>query len=186
MKILILGGYGTFGSRLAELLAGDEHLTLVIAGRSHARAETFCATLNSKGSMAPAVFDRDGNVKRQLAELAPDIVVDASGPFQAYGVEPYRVVKAALARGLHYLDLADGSDFVAGIAQFDADARSRGVFVLSGVSSFPLLTAAVVRRLAAGMTRLNTVSAGIAPSPHANVGLNVVRANAAIPGSQCQ
>jgi uncharacterized protein YbjT (DUF2867 family) len=33
-RILILGGYGTFGGRLAQLLAGEEGLTLVVAGRS--------------------------------------------------------------------------------------------------------------------------------------------------------
>src|SRR5439155_4588447 len=61
-------------------------------------------------------------------------------------------------------------------AQFDAAARARNVFVLGGVSSFPVLTAAVVRRLAQGMARVDTVKGGIAPSPYANVGMNVIRA----------
>jgi hypothetical protein len=109
-------------------------------------------------------------------------VVDASGPFQTYGTDPYRVVAAALALGINYLDLADGSDFVQGIAQFDADARARGLFVLAGVSSFPVLTAAVIRRLQHGMARIDTVTGGIAPSPYANVGLNVIRAIASYAG----
>ena len=75
------------------------------------------------------------------------MVVDATGPFQSYGEDPYRVVRAAIAVGVHYLDLADGSEFVDGVAQFDAEARARGIFVLAGVSSFPALTAAVVRQL---------------------------------------
>ncbi len=53
------------------------------------------------------------------------MVVDASGPFQAYG-DPYRLVRAALTREIDYLDLADGTDFVDGIAQFDNEARIRG------------------------------------------------------------
>ena len=116
-----------------------------------------------------------------MRALAPDLVVDASGPFQVYG-DPYRVVRAALARRIGYLDLADGADFVQGIAQFDAQARERGVFVLAGASSFPVLTAAVVRRLARGMTRVDAVSAGIAPSPFAGLGLNVIRAIASYCG----
>ena len=63
-------------------------------------------------------FDRDGDVLGQLRKAAPDLVVDASGPFQVYG-DPYRVVRAAIAAGIDYLDLADGSDFVKGIAQLD-------------------------------------------------------------------
>jgi uncharacterized protein DUF4166/saccharopine dehydrogenase-like protein len=179
LKVLILGGYGTFGGRLAQLLADEGRLTLVIAGRSREKAEAFCVTLPH--SMA-AAFDRDGDVERQLREIAPDIVVDATGPFQSYGDDPYRVVRAAIALGIHYLDLADSSDFVKGVARFDADARARGVFVLGGVSSFPVLTAAVVRRLAPGMARIDRITGGIAPSPFANVGMNVIRAIASYAG----
>jgi hypothetical protein len=182
MKVLILGGYGTFGGRLARLLADEARLTLVIAGRSLAQAQAFCAA-PATATMVPKTFDREGDVEAQLAALAPDIVVDATGPFQAYG-DPYRVVRAAIARDINYLDLADGSDFVKGVAQFDAGATSRGVFVIAGVSSFPVLTAAVVRRLARGMTRVEQISGGIAPSPYAGVGLNVIRAIAGYSGKQ--
>ena len=179
LKVLILGGYGTFGGRLAQLLADEARLTLIIAGRSIARRPPRVSaptagerserrrhsivprrTLARPGSSRGAQFDRDGDVERQLRELAPDVVVDATGPFQAYGDDPYRVVRAALALGIHYLDLADGSDFVEGIAQFDAAARARGVFVLAGVASFPVLTAAVVRRLAPDMARVERSPAG--------------------------
>jgi Domain of unknown function (DUF4166)/Saccharopine dehydrogenase NADP binding domain len=182
LKVLILGGYGTFGGRLAQLLADEERLTLVIAGRSLAKAQTFCANLRSAATLLPAAFDRDGDVERQLREIAPDIVVDATGPFQSYGADPYRVVRAALVLGIRYLDLADGADFVAGVAQFDAQAQARGIFVLAGVSSFPVLTAAVVRELAKDMTRIDAVTGGIAPSPYANVGVNVIRAIASYGG----
>ena len=182
LKILILGGYGTFGGRLAQLLADEARLTLIIAGRSRAKAEAFCAGLHAAATLVPAAFDRDGDAETQLKAIAPDAIVDVTGPFQAYGDDPYRVVKAALALGVNYLDLSDGADFVKGIAQFDDAARARGVFVLSGVSSFPVLTAAVVRALAAGMTRVDSVTGGIAPSPYANVGLNVIRAIASYAG----
>jgi hypothetical protein len=48
--------------------------------------------------------------------------------------------------------------------------------VLSGVSSFPVLTAAAVRRLSADMTTVTAIRGGIAPSPYAGVGENVIRA----------
>ena len=180
LRVLIVGGYGTFGGRLARLLA-DERLVLIIAGRSQQQAEAFCAALPATATLIPAAFDREGDVEAQLAALAPGIVVDASGPFQTYG-DPYALVRAALARHIGYLDLADGADFVQGIAQFDEAARQRGVFVLAGASSFPVLTAAVVRRLGRGMTRIDAVSAGIAPSPFAGLGLNVIRAIASYCG----
>jgi hypothetical protein len=182
LKVLILGGYGTFGGRLAQLLADEARLTLMIAGRSLAKAQAFCASLRSAATVVPATFDRDGDVERQLREIAPDIVVDATGPFQSYGADPYRVVRAAITLGIDYLDLADSSGFVKGIVGFDGDARARGIFVLAGVSSFPVLTAAVVRKLAQGMVRVDGVIGGIAPSPYANVGINVIRAIASYAG----
>jgi hypothetical protein len=181
-KILILGGYGTFGCRLAQLLADESQLTLVIAGRSLAKAQRLCAELRSLGTIVPAELDRARDLEPQLRAIAPDLVVDASGPFQAYGENPYRVVESAIALGIHYLDLSDGADFVRGIASFDQAARARGVFVLSGVSSCPVLTAAVVRRLSAGMARIESIAGGIAPSPYADIGLNVVRAIASYAG----
>ena len=181
-RILIVGGYGTFGGRLAQLLADEPRLTLLIAGRDRARAEAFCKGLRGAAMLEPLAFDRDGDLDAALAAARPDVVVDASGPFQAYRGDPYRLVKACIARGVDYLDLADGAEFVDGIAQFDADAKIRGACVLSGVSSFPVLTAAAVRRLAFGMARLESVTAGIAPSPYAGVGLNVIRAIASYAG----
>ncbi len=182
LKVLIVGGYGTFGGRLAQLLADESRLTLLIAGRSQAAASAFCAGLPAAADLVPTVFDRQGDIAPQLDALAPDIVVDASGPFQVYGREPYRLAEACLDAGLDHLDLADGSGFVAGIAAFDARARQRGVAILSGASSFPVLTAAVVRRLAEDFDRVDAITGGIAPSPFAGVGLNVIRAIAGYAG----
>ena len=183
MRILLVGGYGTFGGRIVELLEDEPRLTLVVAGRSLARAEAYCRSrASAKAKLVPAVFDRDGDLKRQLGEIAPDLAVDASGPFQAYGEGRYRLVEACIAHGLNYMDLADGAAFVAGVGAFDEAARAKGVYVLAGVSSFPVLTAAVVRKLAAGMAWVDTIRGGIAPSPYAGVGENVIRAIASYAG----
>jgi hypothetical protein len=182
LTILILGGYGTFGGRIAQLLADEPQLDLLIAGRSLAKAERFCAELGGQARARPVLADRDGDLAAQLREAAPHVVVDATGPFQGYGEHPYRVVEACLAQGCDYLDLADGSEFVAGVAALDVRAREAGRFALSGVSSFPVLTAAVVRRLARDLDDVGAVTGGIAPSPYAGVGLNVIRAIAGYAG----
>jgi hypothetical protein len=133
----------------------------------------------------PTIFDRDGDLAAQLVPLRPHILVDASGPFQTYGQGRYRVIEACIAQGIHYLDLADGSGFVAGVPAFDPAARGAGIFVLSGLSSFPVLTAAAVRRLSAGMARVTAIRGGIAPSPYAGVGASVIRAIAGYAGQPC-
>jgi hypothetical protein len=184
LRILIVGGYGVFGGRLAQLLADEDRLALVIAGRSKDKARSFCAGLRARAEVSDARFDRDADLEGQIKAIGPDIVVDASGPFQDYGDDPYRLAKAALALGINYMDFADGSEFVRGISRLDAAAKERGVFLLSGVSSFPVLTAAVVRHLAQGLELVDTITAGIAPSPYAGVGQNVVRAIASYAGKE--
>jgi hypothetical protein len=191
LKVLIVGGYGVFGGRIVELLDNEPRLTLLVGGRSLAKAQVFVASRpQAKAALVPAAIDRDGDIGGQLSVLRPDIVVDASGPFQAYGDDRYRLVDACLTHGTSYLDLADGSEFVAGIAAFDDRAKAAGLFVISGASSFPVLTAAAVRRLSAGMATgmatgmaaVTAIRGGIAPSPFAGVGENVIRAIAGYAG----
>ncbi|MBI3198579.1 MAG: DUF4166 domain-containing protein [Rhodospirillales bacterium] len=183
LTVLIVGGYGIFGGRIVELLEDESRLTLIVAGRSLQRADTYCRSRDrAKAKLVPTAFDRNGDVSAQLASLRVDVLIDASGPFQAYGVGQYRVIEACLALGINYLDLADGSEFVEGVRRFDPAARAAGLYVLSGVSSFPVLTAAVVRRLSANMVRVDAIRGGIAPSPYAGVGKNVIRAIAGYAG----
>jgi Domain of unknown function (DUF4166)/Saccharopine dehydrogenase NADP binding domain len=183
LRVLIVGGYGVFGGRLVELLQNDARLTLLVAGRSLARAQEFCERRSTTAArLEPVCFDRSTSDASALAALQPTLVVDASGPFQAYGDDRYQLIEYCIACRVHYLDLADGSDFVAGVAAFDDAARRAGVYVLSGVSSFPVLTAAVVRWLSAGVAAVLSTRGGIAPSPYAGVGMNVIRAIASYAG----
>lgn len=174
MKILILGGYGVFGGRLAELLSDISEIEILICGRSLARATDFCGKFQGRASVTPVQLDRN-QLDQRIETLHPDLVVDASGPFQDYGDRRYSVIETCISTGVNYLDFADAADFVFGVSQFDQAAKKAGVFVLSGVSSFPVLTAAVLREMAKDMD-IVTVEGGIAPSPYAVIGLNVMRA----------
>src|SRR5262245_14074618 len=173
LRVLVVGGYGTFGGRIVALLEDEPRLTLIVAGRSLRRAEELIRARRPRARLEAAAFDRSTNVAAQLAALAPAVVVDASGPPQAYG---YGLTEGGNAARVHYLDLADGTEFVAGVGVLDAQARAAGVFCLAGASSFPTLNAAVVRRLAQGLRRIDTIRAGIAPLPSGGVGGNVIRA----------
>jgi hypothetical protein len=187
LKILVVGGYGTFGGRLIDLLADSARLELLVAGRSLRMAEAFCnARAQACAKLVPVAFDRAQEIAPQLEKLRPEVVVDASGPFQAYGDDPFRLVRACIGLRIHYLDLADGANFVEGIAAFDASARSAGISVLSGASSFPVLTAAAVRALAKDIERVEAIRGGIAPSPYAGVGRNVIKAIAGYVGQPAQ
>jgi saccharopine dehydrogenase-like NADP-dependent oxidoreductase len=98
-------------------------------------------------------------------------VVYTAGPFQR---QSYDVAEAAIAGGCHYIDLADGRAFVAGISRLDESARERRVSVISGASSVPALSSAVVDRYAPRFNQLTTIRIGIASGARAP-GLATVR-----------
>jgi NAD(P)-dependent dehydrogenase (short-subunit alcohol dehydrogenase family) len=167
-RILVLGGYGGFGGRISLRLAADGHEVLV-AGRDARKARQFCA---GSRRLLPAVADR-ARIAETLAEHRPTLLVDASGPFQAMD---HMVAAACIAAGVHYVDIADARDFVCGIETLDAAARSAGVVILSGASSVPALSGAVVRHLAAGMDMVRSVEMTISASNRATAGRSVAAA----------
>lgn len=161
-RVLVLGGYGGFGGRISHRLAAQGHEVLV-AGRDLAKARSFSAR---EAALVPLCVDRAA-IGSVLAEHRPDIVVDASGPFQAMD---YAVPRACIDAGVHYLDIADSRAFVCGIGVLDAAARVAGVIVISGASSVPALSGAVVRHLAGDMTQIDAVEMAISASNRAAAG----------------
>ena len=122
MKILVLGGYGTFGGRLIELLSDVAELEMLVGGRNLDKATAFCEAFEGETSVRPLKVDRN-DIAGVLDAEKPDLVVDASGPFQAYGNSPYQVVEQCISARVNYLDFADSADFVFGISRFDEAAK---------------------------------------------------------------
>jgi hypothetical protein len=177
--VLVLGGYGGFGSRLCRRLAKDGWAVLV-AGRNIARAKDLAASLpNAEGLIA----DRTGNLVGALRETGANLLIDAAGPFQE---SDYRVVEACIAEGVHYLDLADGRDFVCGIGALDEQARAAGITAISGASSVPALSGAVVSKLSADMDNILSMEMSISASNRATAGASVAAAILSYAGQEIQ
>lgn len=167
-RILLLGGYGGFGGRIARHLATAGHEVLV-AGRSIEKARAFCM---GKPGLIPLALDRV-QIAAALEEYGPDILVDASGPFQAMD---HGIPAACIAARVHYVDIADSRDFVCGIHALDEAAKIAGVVLMSGASSVPALSGAAIRFMAQGMDRICAVEMAISASNKAIAGPAVAAA----------
>jgi hypothetical protein len=166
MQVLILGGYGNFGKRIARLLTG-QGIAVIIAGRDSTKAAELVRSL-PRGLAESATFDVTTDVSRHLNVLRPNVVINTCGPFQN---ADYAVAQACIGAGIHYVDLADGRDFVTGIAQLDADARRQNVVVVSGASTVPALTSAVIESILPRFAELDSLTFGITPGQKAERGL---------------
>jgi hypothetical protein len=172
-RVLIIGGYGNFGSYIARALAADPNIALLIGGRSKSKAEAFAADLNAVNPIAGCSLDIDSEIESRMREIGPDIVIHTTGPFQS---QDHRVARAAIAAGTHYLDLADARRFVATIAELDRDAKAAGVAVIAGASSVPCLTAAFIDRYKRRFAHLESAVYGIAAAQATNRGLGTAAA----------
>jgi short subunit dehydrogenase-like uncharacterized protein len=167
-RVLIIGGYGNFGGYIARALAPEAQIKLLIAGRSLDKATHFIASLPADSNAEPLALDITGDITASLAEANPDIVIHTTGPFQN---QSYAVVEACIRQGCHYLDLADAREFVIGIGRYDAAAREKNLLMVSGASSVPCLTAAVIDHYQKQFSSLDAVEYGISAAQQTNRGL---------------
>lgn len=163
-RVLIIGGYGNFGSFIARRLTQETDITVIIAGRSKEKAETLAESLKTEW----AVLDIERNLDESLKTIKPDIVIHTSGPFQERG---YDVAEACVRNKCHYIDLADGREFVANITKLDSAAKEAGVLVISGASSVPCLTAAIIDKYKNEFQTLESIDYAIATAQQTNAGL---------------
>jgi hypothetical protein len=165
-SVLILGGYGNFGKRIAAALVGHR-VPVILAGRSFANAEAQVRALDSPLAKA-AAFDAREQLGAQLQALRPSVVINTVGPFQS---SDYSIAQACIAHGVHYVDLADGRDFVTGIVALDEAAKRAGVSVISGASTVPGLSSAVIEYYADEFDEIDELVYGISPGQKAERGL---------------
>lgn len=117
------------------------------------------------------MIDRALAMPADVAALRAFCIVDAAGPFQAQ--EPV-FARAAIEAGAHYVDLADARDFVAAFGALDALAKARGVLAVTGASSTPALSHAVLDDVTRGWVRVDDVEIAIAPGNRSSpLGLSV-------------
>lgn len=167
-RILILGGYGNFGARLAHALARLPGTIVIIAGRDPAKAAALAAELGAPTEAVAFDHQQEAGLAA-LADARPDLVIHTAGPFQG---QQYQVARTALAAGAHYIDLADGRDFVVGFADaLHGEAVAAGRLAVSGASTLPGLSSAVVDALAPAFHRLDEIQIAIAPAQRAPRGL---------------
>jgi hypothetical protein len=172
-SVAILGGYGVFGSRIARSLARHPELDLIVAGRDGTAASAFAASIGADRARACSLDIADADQVQRLLEERPAAIIDTAGPFQN---RDYSLALRCAEAGIHYVDIADGRSHVAGITALDPIARARDVLVVSGASTVPAISTAMVSDLAPAAGEVVEIDVGITPGHRAPRGLATVRA----------
>src|SRR3954452_13630929 len=98
--IVVLGGYGNFGRRVAEALAGDRDHEVLVCGRDINKATRAASEIGGTAK-ALALDCHRGDLARELAQVGASVVVHTAGPFQS---QDYSVARACIDAGAHYID----------------------------------------------------------------------------------
>jgi saccharopine dehydrogenase-like NADP-dependent oxidoreductase len=172
--IMIVGATGVFGSRLLGQLVQAGFSSFILAGRNEKSAKGQLEALAKQNINAIFLkFDRGNPHLETLKKLAPRIIIDAAGPFQNSSLI---LPEAAIAAKINYIDLADARDFVARISTLNDKAKAAGVAVISGASTTPAISHAVLDHLTQDWQRIDEILVAIVPGNRAPRGLSVIKA----------
>jgi hypothetical protein len=138
-------------------------MDLVVTSRSAGRAAQLADELRGGlYEVGSAAIDQDvDDVARRLTALDADVVIHTAGPYQG---QDYAVARACIEAGCHYIDLADGRAFVGQFGRLDAAAKRAGVSLVTGASTLPGISGAVVDAHRGRFDRIDSIETVIAPA----------------------
>jgi short subunit dehydrogenase-like uncharacterized protein len=92
--VLVLGGYGFFGARIAESLAKHAGIRLLIAGRDEAKARHFAQGLGLPADRGVRLDATAADLAGQLRALEVGTVIHTAGPFQGQDLTALNTVSS--------------------------------------------------------------------------------------------
>ena len=130
-KILIVGGYGSVGYRIAKLLAPDFRARITIAGRNLRKAEDLARTLGHD-SQARMI---DVNDSRSYTAALEDVGL----VIMCLDLTDTAFAQACVTRGIHYVDITASLEVIERLSLLhDLAAASESAFLpISAISFLP-------------------------------------------------
>ena len=147
-KIVVLGGYGAFGSLISDQVA--KFANVVIAGRNQATGEKFANSIGAGFSLC----DAKNEASLRNAITGADIVINASGPFLP---NDYSIPSTCIEENCHYIDIADDREYVTGFIKLDIQAKDRGTLACTGASTTPAVTSAMISELSSNFPEIDSI-----------------------------
>jgi saccharopine dehydrogenase (NAD+, L-lysine forming) len=152
-KILIVGGYGVVGRRLAAHLAMRFPESVVVAGRNEQRAMATCRDVGH--GCAARHIDLDDRASIDLALDGVGTVVSCVAQH-----EP-TLLHAAIARGLAYTDISPRLAFLKGVEQLHDEARKKGARIVLGAGLSPGISNMMAKQLSKELSGVEHIETAI-------------------------
>ena len=175
--VLILGGYGTFGSRIVRALV-LKGFKVTITGRNQSKAQRLSESIlhdQPQIQVDIACFDVQTQLNEYLVKLKPDLVIHTCGPFQSQQTD---IAQDILQSGIHYIDLSDSRNYIQAMSELNGLAKQKQLTAITGASTVPALSSAVLQYLKNqfDIQNFKSVKIGISPGQRTDRGLATTQA----------
>lgn len=158
-SVLVLGGYGTTGASLSELLLAYGDANVIVAGRNKGRGDAVAASLDERfpGRVTARVTDAADAASLARALAGVDLVAVAASVLEHAGT----IARAALDADADYFDLLlSGEQKLAALERLRPRAEAEGRCLITDGGIHPGLSAAMIRALAPAFGRLERAAVG--------------------------
>jgi hypothetical protein len=157
-RVMILGGAGALGMRIARLVAALPDVELLIVGRDWGHATQFADELSEGGvSVRPLAADPIAGL---LSREKPALLIDVSAPFRGRGLD---IPNACIRARVPYIDVAGDVTFSQSVLALNKAAVVAGIPVLTGAGITPCITTAAIDAIAASLTSIDAVRIVLCP-----------------------
>jgi len=175
--VMVLGGYGTFGSRITRALC-KKGFHVIINGRHFHQAQALKHSIledDFSAQVTVSCFDVYSQLNLRLKKMKPKLVIHTCGPFQ--GQDSY-IAQTTIKAGIHYIDLSDDRGYVQKMMTLNDLAHTNGVMAITGASTVPALSSAVLAHVQDkyAIARFKAVKIGISPGQKTARGLATTQA----------
>jgi hypothetical protein len=175
--VLVLGGYGTFGSRISRALC-KKGFHVIINGRHFHQAQALKHSIleeDFNSQVSVSCFDVRSQLNLRLNKMKPKLVIHTCGPYQGQDTD---IAATVIKAGVHYIDLSDDRGYVQKMQALNDLAVTHGVSAITGASTVPALSSAVLAYVQDkyAIERFKAVKIGISPGQKTARGLATTQA----------
>ena len=151
--ILVVGGYGVIGRRVAAQLAARFPDRVLIAGRDEQRALALCRELGH-GTRARRIDVEDA--------ASVGLALDGVGTVMTCVAQrELHLLRTSTTRGVAYTDIAPRLAFWRGAEEMAAEARRTGARIVLGAGLSPGISNMMARQLAKAVGRVDRIETAI-------------------------
>ena len=168
-KVLILGGKGRIGSRVAQDLASHVDAEIVITTR---QALPEAEAIAQADSMQILPLDLADHENLRSAIRGCDLVIHCAGPFH---YRDGRVLKTCIEEGVNYIDVSDHRSYYEKVINYRQEATAARVTAILNTGIFPGISNSMVRQGLEQLDEAEKIHLSYVVSGSGGAGVTVMR-----------